>query len=584
MILKGNQRGGGQQLAVHLMNSFTNERVEVAEIRGSVAQDLSGAFTEWAAQAQAVTKIEKKYFYHLSLNPDQEQGRLTREQYFELLERTERSLKLVGQPRAVVFHEIRNEKGELREHAHAVWSRADTDKMRAVDISHDRLRLRTVARDFARDHGLELPEGMKPRRSKDRNVFNEFAKKENHGERQQKERSGISKTQRVADIATCWKETGSGAAFVQAMEGKGYFLARGDKRDYVVIDLHGEIHSLSRQLSGLVRKKELVERLIDFPADNLPGVEDGKAWAKKQREEASHALERAAQEKQARQEQEQQQNEVQKRLDALKERQAARRADLDRQRVDLIARHLSERGGLKAAHDADNTGIVSARLQKQPKGLMAFLRRITGVQMFIERRDRRQDQIRVQEQKEQADALQRRHDRELAEIERRTHALARLEVRENRSAATALSREEFERLRARVIEIPIDRKPAARELKPDFDRVAHEVYARTGTDDGRPLQAASTGKADGNKPEKGTLVSLFKRALEALHPEPPKPPAPEPVRVAEEFEKAAKPPIDLTEEFNREVEYRRTQEERDRDYDGPDRDFDPAIRSGETRP
>ena len=35
MILKGNQRGGGQQLAVHLMNSFDNERVEIAGVRGA---------------------------------------------------------------------------------------------------------------------------------------------------------------------------------------------------------------------------------------------------------------------------------------------------------------------------------------------------------------------------------------------------------------------------------------------------------------------------------------------------------------------------------------------------------------------
>src|SRR5438270_79339 len=190
MILKGNQRGGGQQLAVHLMNAFDNERVEIAEIRGAVAQDLSGAFSEWAAQAKAVTKIEKKYYYHLSLSPDQKQGRLTREQYLDLLDRTERSLKLVGQPRAVVFHEKIDGKGVPREHCHAVWSRADTDKMQAVHISHDRLRLRTVARDFARDHGLELPDGMKPRRSKERDEFNDWAQQENHSERQQRERSG----------------------------------------------------------------------------------------------------------------------------------------------------------------------------------------------------------------------------------------------------------------------------------------------------------------------------------------------------------------------------------------------------------
>ena len=49
MILKGNQRGGGQQMAAHLLNSYDNERVEIADVRGAVAQDLSGAFAEWAA-------------------------------------------------------------------------------------------------------------------------------------------------------------------------------------------------------------------------------------------------------------------------------------------------------------------------------------------------------------------------------------------------------------------------------------------------------------------------------------------------------------------------------------------------------
>ena len=160
MILKGNQRGGGQQMAAHLMNSFDNERVEIADLRGSVADDLSGAFAEWAAEARG-TKCQK-YLYSLSLNPDQSQGHLTREQYLELLERTERSLNLVGQPRAVVFHEKRDKDGVLREHCHAVWSRIDTEKMKAVQIAHDRLKLRTVAREFARDHGLELPDGMKP--------------------------------------------------------------------------------------------------------------------------------------------------------------------------------------------------------------------------------------------------------------------------------------------------------------------------------------------------------------------------------------------------------------------------------------
>src|SRR5665213_1547064 len=82
MILKGNQRGGGQQLAAHLQNSFDNERVEIADVRGCIAQDLSGAFAEWAAEARG-TKCTK-FLYSLSLNPYQPNGRLTREQYVEI--------------------------------------------------------------------------------------------------------------------------------------------------------------------------------------------------------------------------------------------------------------------------------------------------------------------------------------------------------------------------------------------------------------------------------------------------------------------------------------------------------------------
>jgi len=553
MILKGNQRGGGQQMAAHLMNSFDNERVEIADVRGSVAQDLSGAFAEWAAEARG-TRC-RKYLYSLSLNPDQSQGHLTREQYLELLERTERRLKLVGQPRAVVFHEKRDEQGVLREHCHAVWSRIDTEKMKAVQIAHDRLKLRSVARDFARDHGLELPDGMKPGRNS--NKFNNRAKQENHAERQQKERSGIPKEQRMADIATCWRETGSGAAFVQALEAKGYYLAHGDRRAYVVIDLHSEVHSLSRELIGVAKDKELKDRLAGYPLGKLPDVASAQAWAKKQR------IEREKQIAEKQNQPEKQPSEIEKRLAALAGRQAARRAEIDMRRIELIARHLSERDGLKSMQDANNTGVISARLQKQPKGILVFLTRITGIQMITDARYRKQDERRAEQQKEQAVALQRRHDRELKETDRHYGALDRLEARENRAARTALHREEFQRIAELV------RKPPGREINPEFDRVANPVLERTGTDDSRTPE-------DGSKQQKGKLVSLFSRFVEGLHPEPPREPDPAPLPVRTDFEKAVRPPIDLTEEFNREVENRRSREDRERDRDdGPARSFDP---------
>lgn len=45
MILVGNQRGGAQNLALHLMKD-ENERVQLHELRGFVSDDLQGAFQE----------------------------------------------------------------------------------------------------------------------------------------------------------------------------------------------------------------------------------------------------------------------------------------------------------------------------------------------------------------------------------------------------------------------------------------------------------------------------------------------------------------------------------------------------------
>jgi hypothetical protein len=46
VIIKGTSCAGARRLAVHLTRTDTNERAEVKEIRGVVAQDLLGALRE----------------------------------------------------------------------------------------------------------------------------------------------------------------------------------------------------------------------------------------------------------------------------------------------------------------------------------------------------------------------------------------------------------------------------------------------------------------------------------------------------------------------------------------------------------
>jgi hypothetical protein len=497
MILKGNQRGGGQQLAAHLQNSFDNERVEIADVRGSVAQDLSGAFAEWAAEARG-TKCTK-FLYSLSLNPYQPNGRLTREQYLELLERTERSLKLVGQPRAVVFHEKRDKDGVLREHCHAVWSRIDTDRMKAVQISHDRLKLRTVAQDFARDHGLELPDGMKPGNSRDsrKDRYNKRAAQENLGEKQQQERTGITKEERRADIASCWTGTANGAAFVHALETKGYFLARGDARDYVVIDAYGEIHSLSRQLSGVAKKKEMTDRLADYPPDMQRDIESARAHAReklqqKTKESSQEAQEPSRGEAAAG---------IEKRIAALHPRQQQRRDELDKHRLDLHARQFRERAALRDMQADHHAEVATERQQKQPKGLAAFLTRITGIGRFVAWAQDKADRKREAAHRHETDALLRRHTRELKEMERHYGALDRLESRENRAAANAGLREEYRKLRARSF-----------ALKPEFEKAMARQEPAGASGGGSKAPGLFNRLASGIGLTKADLQAAFERA------------------------------------------------------------------------
>lgn len=115
MILEGNVRGYGSELAHHLLNPRDNDHVTVHAIEGFVADDLFGAFAEAEAISQA-TQCQK-YLFSLSLNPPPDAD-VSIESFEEAIVAAENKLGLIGQPRAIVFHEKSG-----RRHAHCVWSR-----------------------------------------------------------------------------------------------------------------------------------------------------------------------------------------------------------------------------------------------------------------------------------------------------------------------------------------------------------------------------------------------------------------------------------------------------------------------------
>jgi hypothetical protein len=184
----------------------------------------------------------------------------------------------------------------------------------------------------------------------------------------------------------------------------------------------------------------------------------------------------------------------------LAERQAERRAQLDKQRTDLFARQFAERGALREMQAAGKEGVEASRTERQPKGLAAFLTRITGIGSLVAWAQNKADQKRESAHKRQTETLLRRHDRELKEVDRHYSALDRLEARENRAADNAALREGYRKLRLRTF-----------ELKPEFDKALSRPEAATAAGGGRKAGLFNR-LAAGMGFTKGDLQAAFERA------------------------------------------------------------------------
>ncbi|GAB1256204.1 hypothetical protein NBRC116494_07060 [Aurantivibrio plasticivorans] len=257
MILKGSQRGGARQMALHLLNGEQNEHVKVHQVRGFISDNVVGALNEIYAISKGTNC--KQFMYSLSLNPPPEE-QVAPQLFDEALKKIEEKLKLEGQPRVIVFHEK-----EGRRHAHCVWSRIDIDSMTAINMSYDRDKLKNLARSLFLEHGWQMPDGYRDKSKK--SVFN-F----NRTEWEQAKRLGRKPADIKRELQDCWAVSDSKKGFEAALLESGYFLAQGDKRSYVVMDLFGEIYSLPRQLG--LKKKDLEPRLGD--PDKLTSVEQTK--------------------------------------------------------------------------------------------------------------------------------------------------------------------------------------------------------------------------------------------------------------------------------------------------------------------
>jgi hypothetical protein len=254
VILKGSQRGGARQLAAHLLNDRDNDHVTVYELRGFMADDLYGAMAEAHAIAKG-TRCKQPVF-SLSLNPPRE-AEASVEALADAAERAEKSLGLDGKPRAIIIHEKNG-----RRHAHVVWSRIDPEAMKATQLSFFKNKLSELSKELYLEHGWELPEGHRSNGWKNPLNFT-------LAEWQQAKRLDLDPREIKQQFREAWQQADGLAAFKAALEERGYFLARGDRRGFVALDIQGEAYAVARWAG--VKTRDLGAKLGS--PETLPAVE-----------------------------------------------------------------------------------------------------------------------------------------------------------------------------------------------------------------------------------------------------------------------------------------------------------------------
>lgn len=257
MILMGSQRGNAAQLARHLLNDRDNEHVELHEVRGFASESLTEALKE----AEMVAKGTRcnQFLFSLSMNPPEHEN-VPIEIFEASVEIVEQKLGLMDQPRAVIFHEK-----EGRRHAHVIWSRIDANSMTAKHLPYFKNQLMNVSRELYLENNWDMPKGLIDREM--RNPLNMT-----RAEWEQASRTKQDPRMVKAAIKSCWDTSDSLPSLNHALEERGYFLARGDRRGFVAVDIRGEVFSIGRAAG--VKASELKDR-VGNPSD-LPSVAEVK--------------------------------------------------------------------------------------------------------------------------------------------------------------------------------------------------------------------------------------------------------------------------------------------------------------------
>jgi hypothetical protein len=275
MIAKGTPHNNGAKLGQYMTETGDdNERAELYQLRGFAEDKIVDAFRTIQGIA-AGTRCEQPFFHCQVRTPVGET--LTREQWERVADRIESKLGLTDQPRAIAFH-----LKDGHEHMHVAWSRIDQDSLTAKPLPFFKLRLKEVCRELEIELGLTRVRNEREPGELQAPTRDEY---------EQARRLGYDAKAIRAEIREAWERSDNGQSFVAALADQGLILAKGERRDYVVIDAEGGMHALGKRILG-TSAAQTRGRMADIDCEALPTV--GEARDQQQARASDRSINRDA--------------------------------------------------------------------------------------------------------------------------------------------------------------------------------------------------------------------------------------------------------------------------------------------------
>lgn len=362
MIIKASQRGFAGELARHLLNTNDNEQVTVHALEGFSCETLPDALHEIEAISQG-TRCKQPLF-HVSFNPPPEANVSTRD-FEKAIKAAGKKLGLENQPHAVIFHEKNGR------HAHCVFSRIDADSMTAINLPYFKNKMMALSKELYLTHGWKMPQGFLDKSL--RNPLNYSLQ-----EWQQAKRTGQDPRMIKKALQGAWHTSKNKQEFEEKIQKYGFYLARGDRRGFVIVDYHGEVYSLSRQLG--IKAAEISKRLGD--KDKLRTVKQAKARIDQKK---VHKLTQLQQK--------------------IERKHATKLNHLNDVKQQLKAQHQGARHALKKRQQRRNTQEQQKRQQRFNTGLRGFWDKLIGRENRIAKQNQRETYAAHRRDQRERDAL-----------------------------------------------------------------------------------------------------------------------------------------------------------------------------------